>query len=44
MDDLQGLAAALRARKVSSRELVAQSLREIERLDSKLNAFLTVTR
>jgi aspartyl-tRNA(Asn)/glutamyl-tRNA(Gln) amidotransferase subunit A len=44
MDDLQGLAAALRARKVSSRELVTQSLREIERLDSKLNAFITVTR
>jgi len=43
MDDLQGLAAALRARKVSSRELVKQSLREIERLDSKLNAFITVT-
>src|SRR5450631_3145171 len=43
MDDLQGLAAALRARKVSSWELVAQSLREIERLDSKLNAFVTVT-
>ncbi len=43
MDDLQSLAAALRARKVSSRELVQQSLREIERLDSKLNAFITVT-
>jgi aspartyl-tRNA(Asn)/glutamyl-tRNA(Gln) amidotransferase subunit A len=43
MDDLQGLAAALRARKVSSRELVTQSLREIERLNSKLNAFITVT-
>src|ERR1700722_15927208 len=43
MDDLQGLAAALRARKVSSRELVAQSLREIERVDPKLNAFITVT-
>ena len=43
MDDLQGLAAALRARKVSSRELVIQSLREIERLNSKLNAFITVT-
>ena len=43
MDDLLGLAAALRARKVSSRELVTQSLREIERLDSKLNAFITVT-
>jgi aspartyl-tRNA(Asn)/glutamyl-tRNA(Gln) amidotransferase subunit A len=43
MDDLQGLAAALRARKVSSRELVTQSLRKIERLNSKLNAFITVT-
>jgi len=43
MDDLQGLAAALRARRVSSRELVTQSLREIERLDPKLNAFITVT-
>jgi aspartyl-tRNA(Asn)/glutamyl-tRNA(Gln) amidotransferase subunit A len=43
MDDLQGLAAALRARKVSSWELVAQSLRKIERLNSKLNAFITVT-
>ncbi|MEO8049006.1 MAG: amidase [Acidobacteriota bacterium] len=43
MDDLQSLGAALRARKVSSRELVTQSLREIERLDSKLNAFITVT-
>jgi aspartyl-tRNA(Asn)/glutamyl-tRNA(Gln) amidotransferase subunit A len=43
MDDLQGLAAALRARKVSSWELAAQALREIERLDSKLNAFITVT-
>ena len=43
MDDLQSLAADLRAGKVSSRELVAQSLRQIERLDSKLNAFITVT-
>jgi aspartyl-tRNA(Asn)/glutamyl-tRNA(Gln) amidotransferase subunit A len=43
MDDLQGLAAALRARKVSSRELVTHSLHEIERLDSRLNAFITVT-
>jgi aspartyl-tRNA(Asn)/glutamyl-tRNA(Gln) amidotransferase subunit A len=43
MDDLQNLAAALRARKVSSRELVTQSLRQIERLESKLNAFITVT-
>ncbi len=43
MDDLQSLAADLRARRVSSRELVTRSLRQIERLDSKLNAFLTVT-
>ena len=43
MEDLQGLAAALRARKVSSKELVTESLREIERLDAKLNAFITVT-
>ena len=43
MDDLQSLAADLRARKVSSRELVTQSLWQIERLDSKLNAFITVT-
>ncbi len=28
---------------MSSRELVTESLREIERLDSKLNAFITVT-
>ena len=33
----------LRARRVSSRELVTESLRQIERLDSKLNAFITVT-
>src|ERR1700740_3182929 len=43
MDKLQGLGAALRARKVSSRELVTESLREIERLNSKLNTFITVT-
>ena len=43
MDDLQSLAADLRARKLSSRELAARSLRQIERLDSKLNAFITVT-
>lgn len=43
MDDLQRLAADLRARRVSSRELVTESLRKIERLDSKLNAFITVT-
>ena len=43
MDDLQSLAADLRARRASSRELVTESLRQIERLDSKLNAFITVT-
>src|SRR5512140_541655 len=43
MDDLQSLAADLRARCVSSRELVTQALRQIECLDSKLNAFITVT-
>src|ERR1700681_1724494 len=43
MDDLQSQAANLRARKVSSRELVAQSLSRIERLDPKLNSFITVT-
>ena len=43
MDDLQTLAADLRARRISSRELVAESLRQIERLDSQLNAFITVT-
>src|SRR5665213_2424429 len=43
MDDLQSMAADLRARRVSARELVTESLRQIERLDSKLNAFITVT-
>ena len=43
MDDLQSLATDLRARRVSSRELVTESLRQIERLDSRLNAFITVT-
>jgi aspartyl-tRNA(Asn)/glutamyl-tRNA(Gln) amidotransferase subunit A len=43
MNDLQSLAADLRERRVSSRELVTESLRQIERLDSKLNAFLTLT-
>jgi aspartyl-tRNA(Asn)/glutamyl-tRNA(Gln) amidotransferase subunit A len=43
MDDLQSQAADLRARKVSSRELVAQSLSRIERIDPKLNSFITVT-
>ena len=43
MDDLQSLVTDLRARRVSSRELVTESLRQIQRLDSKLNAFITVT-
>jgi len=36
-------AAALRARKISSRELTDESLRRIEAANPKLNAFLTVT-
>jgi len=43
METIQSLAADLRARKVSSRELVAQALSQIERTYSKLNAFITVT-
>src|SRR4029077_16691085 len=43
MDDLQSQAADLRARKVSSRELVARSLSRIEQIDPKLNSFITVT-
>src|SRR3954471_16441432 len=43
MDTIQSLAADLRARKASSRELVARALSQIERTDSKLNAFITVT-
>src|SRR5882757_7652024 len=43
MDDLQSLAADLRARRVSSRELVTHSLSRIERIDPKLNSFITVT-
>ncbi len=35
--------AALRARKISCAELVQQSLNTIERLNPKLNAFITVT-
>jgi len=35
--------AALRTRKISCSELVEQSLATIERLNSKLNAFITVT-
>jgi aspartyl-tRNA(Asn)/glutamyl-tRNA(Gln) amidotransferase subunit A len=43
MATLQALAAALRSRQISSRELVEESLRQIERLDGALNAFITVT-
>jgi aspartyl-tRNA(Asn)/glutamyl-tRNA(Gln) amidotransferase subunit A len=43
MPTLQTLAAALRARQVSSRELVQESLRQILRLNGDLNAFITVT-
>src|SRR4029079_8755632 len=43
MNDLQRLAAALRARKVSSRELVEEALRHIARLNPSLNAFITVS-
>ncbi len=40
---LQGLHAALRARKISSRELVKEALGKIAQWNSRLNAFLTVT-
>src|SRR5947208_13463106 len=43
MHDLKSLAAALRSRKVCSRELVEDALRRIEELDAALNAFITVT-
>jgi aspartyl-tRNA(Asn)/glutamyl-tRNA(Gln) amidotransferase subunit A len=43
MTDLQTLAAALRAQKISARELVEESLRQIARLNPRLNAFITVT-
>ena len=43
MTPLQSLSAQLRSRKVSSRELVDQSLDTIHRLNAKLNAFVTVT-
>ena len=39
---LQSLAEALRARQVSSRELVEEALLQIDRLDPDLNAFITV--
>jgi len=40
---LAGIARALRAREFSSEELVRHLLARIERLDPKLNAFITVT-
>jgi aspartyl-tRNA(Asn)/glutamyl-tRNA(Gln) amidotransferase subunit A len=43
MTDLQTLAAALRARKISVHGLVDESLRQIARLNPQLNAFITVT-
>jgi aspartyl-tRNA(Asn)/glutamyl-tRNA(Gln) amidotransferase subunit A len=43
MTDLQTLAAALRARKISALGLIEESLRKIARLDPQLNAFITVT-
>jgi aspartyl-tRNA(Asn)/glutamyl-tRNA(Gln) amidotransferase subunit A len=43
VDDLQTLAAALRARKISAHELVSESLRRIQELEPRLNAFITVT-
>jgi aspartyl-tRNA(Asn)/glutamyl-tRNA(Gln) amidotransferase subunit A len=43
MMDLQTLAAALRARKISARELIEESLRQVARLNPQLNAFITVT-
>jgi aspartyl-tRNA(Asn)/glutamyl-tRNA(Gln) amidotransferase subunit A len=41
--DIQSLCVALRARRVSSRELVEEALRKIAKLDGLLNSFLTVT-
>jgi aspartyl-tRNA(Asn)/glutamyl-tRNA(Gln) amidotransferase subunit A len=43
MQDIKQLAVALRARKVSSRELVEEALRKVAAFDARLNAFLTVT-
>ena len=43
MTDLQTLAAALRARKISVHGLIEESLRHIARLNPQLNAFITVT-
>ncbi|MCC7258701.1 MAG: Asp-tRNA(Asn)/Glu-tRNA(Gln) amidotransferase subunit GatA [Gammaproteobacteria bacterium] len=42
-DSIAGLSRALRARKVSSRELTEAALARIGRLDPLLNAFITVT-
>ena len=41
--NIQQAGAALRARQVSSRELTAECLRQIEAKNGRLNAFLTVT-
>lgn len=41
--EIQGLHDALRARKISSRELVEAALQKIAKLDARLNSFLTVT-
>jgi len=41
---IQEAGAALRARKVSSLELTRQCLDRIDKLNSKLNAFITITR
>lgn len=41
--DIQRLHTALRARQISSRELVEEALAKIEKFESRLNAFLTVT-
>ncbi len=43
MTDLQSFGAALRAGKISSREMVEGALRQIERSNAKTNAFITVT-
>ena len=43
MRDLQTLAAALRARKISVHGLIEESLRKIARWNPQLNAFITVT-
>jgi aspartyl-tRNA(Asn)/glutamyl-tRNA(Gln) amidotransferase subunit A len=43
MPDLQSLAADLRAGKTSSREQVEESLRLIQQLNPRLNAFITIT-